>query len=405
MTPSRNRPCPCGSGKKYKKCHGAIPRTTRPPVAPGPTPRKVPPDVLAALARHNMRVQQWERTYGQVRPIVHADFQEHKFVGVGDTIYWAKDWKSFTDFLRHYIKRLLGSEWGNGELAKPPAEQHPIIQWYGSFLRMQERTRATSAPDANGLYTSELDGPSRAYLLVGYELYVLRHHGALQERLIARLKQRDQFQGARYELTVTAAMIRAGFDIDFEDETDTSTRHPEFRATHRVTGEVIAVEAKSRHRPGVLAFPGDQSPLAGFRVGIHSLLHDAFTKPTTLPYLVFVDANMPHEVASPLSIVPWQDEVMRTVAAVEDRLASEQLVYTGTIATAVIVTNDPDHYGREGDWRISRGHLGFRVGSNRPRHPLRNLRLLDEIQMAIKQRHNIPSEFPEDDTAPVAGSG
>src|SRR6267378_843885 len=40
VTPSRNRPCPCDSGKKYKKCHGAIPRTTWPHAAPGPTPRK-----------------------------------------------------------------------------------------------------------------------------------------------------------------------------------------------------------------------------------------------------------------------------------------------------------------------------------------------------------------------------
>ncbi|MFW6201792.1 MAG: SEC-C metal-binding domain-containing protein, partial [Gemmatimonadota bacterium] len=22
--PGRNDPCPCGSGKKYKKCHGAV---------------------------------------------------------------------------------------------------------------------------------------------------------------------------------------------------------------------------------------------------------------------------------------------------------------------------------------------------------------------------------------------
>lgn len=363
----------------------------------------MPPEVLAALARHNLRVKHEERTYGKVRPIVHGDFQEHKFVAVGAALYWAKDWKSFTDFLLHYIKRLLGGDWGNAELAKPPAERHPIIQWYGSLCRMQERTRQQGSPDANGLYTSELDGPSRAYVLVAYDLYVLRHHGALQQSLIARLKQHDQFQGARYELTVTAAMIRAGFDIDFEDETDTTRRHPEFRAKHRATGEVLAVEAKSRHRPGVLAFPGDQSPVAGFRVGIHRLLHDALTKPTTFPYLVFVDANMPQEVASPLSIVPWQEEVMRTVAAVEQRLAGEQLVDTGTVATAVIVTNDPDHYGREGDWRISRGQLGFRVASNRPRHPLRHPHLLDEIETAVKQRHNIPSEFPDDDAAIAAG--
>ncbi|MGH3693284.1 MAG: SEC-C metal-binding domain-containing protein [Pseudonocardiaceae bacterium] len=27
--PSRNAPCPCGSGRKYKRCHGA-PTTARP---------------------------------------------------------------------------------------------------------------------------------------------------------------------------------------------------------------------------------------------------------------------------------------------------------------------------------------------------------------------------------------
>ncbi|WP_343943514.1 SEC-C metal-binding domain-containing protein, partial [Pseudonocardia zijingensis] len=27
--PSRNRPCPCGSGRKYKQCHGS-PTTARP---------------------------------------------------------------------------------------------------------------------------------------------------------------------------------------------------------------------------------------------------------------------------------------------------------------------------------------------------------------------------------------
>ncbi|MGH9469826.1 MAG: SEC-C metal-binding domain-containing protein, partial [Terriglobia bacterium] len=32
----RNDPCPCGSGKKYKKCHGATaPAASAPPAAPG----------------------------------------------------------------------------------------------------------------------------------------------------------------------------------------------------------------------------------------------------------------------------------------------------------------------------------------------------------------------------------
>lgn len=394
MFTGRNQPCPCGSGKKYKRCHGK--QTTR----GGLGVRPVPPDVLAAHARHNLRADHYGRTYGQVRPIVHGELQDHKFVAVGSTIHWSKAWKSFTDFLLYYIKHVFGSAWGNPELDKPPTEQHPIIQWYGSLCRLQARTKEGSVPDANGLYTSDLDGPSRAYLLVAYDVYVLRHHGALQGRLVKRLKLRDQFQGARYELTVTAAMIRAGFDIDFEDETDNTVRHPEFRATHRATGEVIAVEAKSRHRPGVLAHPSVEKPSTTFRVGIYHLLRDALEKPTVMPYFVFVDANMPPEIASPLSPVPWTEEVMKTVATVEDELAAEQLVDSGNLATAVIVTNEPDHYGPEGDSRIDRGQLGFVIRSNRPKHALRHPRLLDEVVAAIQQRHNIPSEFPEDDAAP-----
>ena len=43
----RNDPCPCGSGKKYKKCHGYGPQAEAPPdsfvpVRTGPVP-KLPP--------------------------------------------------------------------------------------------------------------------------------------------------------------------------------------------------------------------------------------------------------------------------------------------------------------------------------------------------------------------------
>jgi len=31
----RNDPCPCGSGKKYKKCHGAGATAAAPPAASG----------------------------------------------------------------------------------------------------------------------------------------------------------------------------------------------------------------------------------------------------------------------------------------------------------------------------------------------------------------------------------
>lgn len=48
--PRRNEACPCGSGRKYKQCHGAGEVTTEAPrtaslFVPVPVPRSIPPDV------------------------------------------------------------------------------------------------------------------------------------------------------------------------------------------------------------------------------------------------------------------------------------------------------------------------------------------------------------------------
>ena len=81
----------------------------------------------------------------------------------------------------------------------------------------------------------------------------------------------DQFQGVRYELFVAATCIRAGFDIAYEDETDKTKKHPEFVATHRLTGQKISVEAKRRHRQDILGFNSqkESEPLIKVRKGRH----------------------------------------------------------------------------------------------------------------------------------------
>ena len=56
-------------------------------------------------------------------------------------------------------------------------------------------------------------------------------------------------------------------------------KHPEFIATHTVTKEIVAVEAKSRHRPGVLGFgQGDTGKSDFVRAGLTGLLRSALQK-------------------------------------------------------------------------------------------------------------------------------
>lgn len=395
----RNERCPCGSGLKYKKCcrlkksAGQAPPNIR-RTASGP--RTPPAEILAQFARIQAEQADQKRRFGEVRPLVTTTFDDHRFVAVGNTLHWSKKWKTFPDFLLHYLPTVLGAEWGQGELRKPEGQRHPIIEWYNAWQAMKLRERERSKPDARGIYTTSLDGPSRAYLLLAYDLYVLRNHGALQEIVIRRLKNRDQFQGARYELFVAATMVRAGFDIAFEDEGDPTTKHPEFVATHRITGQRVSVEAKSRHRPGVLGRSGDEAGTAGFRLGIRGLLADALGKPAAHPYIIFIDANMPPEVASPLSPVNWRAEVHKAIGHTDTGRTKSGL-YVGSSFNLLLVTNTPDHYG-EGDSGIPDSTF-YSLRTSMSVHPMATTSVLDDIEQALEKHGNVPQLFPEDPNA------
>ena len=82
----------------------------------------------------------------------------------------------------------------------------------------------------------------------------MQDNATLQKRLLERLRHREQYQGARYELLAIATCVRAGFSVDYEDESDSTRKYPELLATHKTTGLQTAVEAKGRHRHGVLGF-------------------------------------------------------------------------------------------------------------------------------------------------------
>ena len=62
-----------------------------------------------------------------------------------------------------------------------------------------------------------------AYLMVVYDLYVLRDNDKLQDDVVRRLRDRVQFEGARYQLYVAATFVRAGCAFTFDDESDGNT--------------------------------------------------------------------------------------------------------------------------------------------------------------------------------------
>ncbi len=79
-----------------------------------------------------------------------------------------------------------------------------------------------------------------------YGLYLLRHNAEIQSRLLHRSRASDpgQIFGAIQEVIFAGAMIRAGFELEFEDEADGTDTHCEFTATSKFTGKKFSVEVK-----------------------------------------------------------------------------------------------------------------------------------------------------------------
>lgn len=261
----RNDPCPCGSGKKHKHC--CLGRE-------GGLPPAWAAEHSEALERQRVKMQ------GHGRPIIAEEANGQRRVAVGSLVYSSERWKTFHDFLRFYLyELLLKGKWVETERKKPKTERHLLLNWVDE-VDAYLKTGLTKPDGVGGLPMTALPA---AVLGLAYNLYLISHNnGRVHRVLIQRLKQPGQFLGAYYEAFVTGAMIRAGFDIALENEKDGTTKHCEFTATYRATGQQYSVEAKMRH--------SQATPIR-----VTGLLAKALEKPALHPRIVFIEINAAHD--------------------------------------------------------------------------------------------------------------
>ena len=343
----RNSPCPCGSGRKYKHCCGDPLKEQ----SSGGAQRldTLPPEIELALKRHEAQELIRTQQQGLGKPIIAAKVGEHQIVAVADRIHYSKKWKFFSDFLSYHITDVIGGEWGNAEIAKPIEERHPIMQWYDAHCHFQQANE--KRPD--GTHVAYATGVVYCYLGLAYNLYLLKHNVELQDRFVARLKNRKQFQGAYYELIVANCLIRAGFDLRLEDETDESSKHCEFSAVSKQTGKKYWVEAKMRSVSGLLgrtdADGGTPTSKPTSQLSRH--LREALRKPADEERLIFIDVNAPPlEKADPASGTP---EMPRWLEAAGGQLDAREKDLKEGEQAYVFVTNIPFHRTLDDE---ARGH-------------------------------------------------
>lgn len=339
----RNKPCWCGSGKKYKKCH-------YPAVPEGGESYAGKSEAFSlamrkADAREKLRVMQ----QGLGKPIVGVEMGDYQLVATGNTVHYSKKWKTFPDFLFDYMGHVFGKEWGAEEFKKSDEEAHQIVLWHRKIVELQNKI---SKGDGE-LFSADMTGATYCYLGLAYNLYLIKHNVELQSLLVARLKNFKQFQGAYYELIVANCLIRAGFDLELEDETDGSAKHCEFSARSPATGKKYWVEAKMRSVAGLLGKTKlDSAKGTDPTSQISKHVSEALKKPAPDERLIFVDVNAEPEKKNGEPF--WCPRAYNRLADRERHLKDRQQAY-------IFVTNFPYHRAPD-DTRVGKAVLAYGLG-------------------------------------------
>lgn len=372
----RNEPCPCGSGKKYKKCCAEKIIPTENSV--------IPPEVIAGFQEHFKKERERISKYGHINPDIGTEFKGYKCMAVGSRIYYSNKWQFFSDFLFEYIAAKLGKKWRTAELAKSFEAQHQLMQWWRRATEFSDKHDGRQGIIPNGFLS--------AFITFGYDLYIVECNGRLDENLMKRLKQKLEFQGARHELFAEATCLRAGYIIEHEDQTDITKKHVEFNATHKTTKQKISVEAKSKHRPGILGFPGEAQIEEEMNLRFGSLINNAVRKNPKYPLVIFLDTNLPTKIADKIFNPSAIDLFVpsKFFSDLLDRIRNEN---KGKDPYNLIVfTNHPHHYAEENEADPKRQLLSIM-----PEIPLRlveNPEAIMEVHKAANKYGNIPKDLP-----------
>ena len=215
---------------------------------------------------------------------------EHRFRVVRNRIFARPAAESFHEFLVFWLKCTFGDSWHRKHRLAQPADRHVVMRWILAWHELALRTLPLDHR-AGEVRAAVPTGEVLALLVLADDLYRLHLADALPPDLVVRLRDAGKYQGARYEVAVAAVFVRAGCSVNWT----TAANHLTCEFTAKFdSGEVVAVEAKSRHREGVLHQRG--AAPADWSADVDNLYRKAQRKdPDGHPLVVFLDVNRPHE--------------------------------------------------------------------------------------------------------------
>lgn len=269
-------------------------------------------------------------------------WKDHRVRAVFNKLYFCPPDETFHEFLENVVIWTLGEEWFKHQIGMGAGRRHQVVDWRYAFHDLKKHgIDDEHKVDGRQVWSSTGSGPIWALITLGYDLFCLQQKSALPDFLVAKLRKHRKFQSARYEVTVAAMMARAGFEIGYLDEKVRSEKHCEFIARSPELGVEVGVEAKSKVRPGVLHEKGPRRDDPNWR-GVIDLIRTAkMQKPAGLPFLMFVDLNLPPSPGVAPGEKPWVNEGLdRISVALGQPSASNPDPFA-----LLVITNFSMHYG------------------------------------------------------------
>lgn len=252
---------------------------------------------------------------------------------------------------------------------------HEIAKWYKKGLaNINQSHNKWSCPN----------GKAMSLLHLSYDIFSIDNIGELSDRIINRLKNKQNFNGARYELFIFSTLIRAGFDLDYCDEVSGENGSvTECIATHRETSQKIYIEGKTRNVKNVLGSNEGKSK----KIRLYDKLSDAVKKDVDGVYIVFIDLNIPD-----MSL----DNKNPALKKVKSEYLKLEKYHKDSMPNIIYYTNIPFHYSK--DEVIPEIKVFGRSVPPKPKFNLvsRNS-IIGEIDNALDKYDFLPKEFNESD--------
>lgn len=309
----RNDPCPCGSGKKYKKCHYLIDSSR-------PTHDELikMQNKFSEDSQKRVSVLQMHGIFIDfVAPTI---FEEKSVWALGNRLYPnEKPNITFHEFLLTALAQELGKEWILDQENKTLEQRHFIMKCHHYYKEWrQKENKRPEDPNNNEVIWSNIpDGYSKTLISLAFDFACIIHiNGHVPKQIIDRLKLMDSnYQGARYEIMVAGILSRMGCKLEYLDEKyehgKKIPKHNEFLATDPLTNFSFSVEAKSKRRKGVLHETGQPKPYQLWNNATKPY-RDALSDqiPENTPYVVFADVNSPPTPGLSIENKPYFKEIL-----------------------------------------------------------------------------------------------